>query len=46
MSKTLHRILKYIRAMLEEEVQTLEMELEAKKMLIIALENELDSIST
>jgi len=32
--------------MLEEEVQTLEMELETKKMLIIALENELDSIST
>tara|TARA_R100000353_G_scaffold141260_1_gene100759 strand:+ start:603 stop:743 length:141 start_codon:yes stop_codon:yes gene_type:complete len=46
MSKTLHKILKYIRSMLEEEVQTLEMELETKKMLIIALENELDSIST
>tara|TARA_Y100000592_G_C5238405_1_gene207169 strand:- start:79 stop:213 length:135 start_codon:yes stop_codon:yes gene_type:complete len=42
MTKQLEKILNYIYLMLQEEVETLEMELEAKKMLLDALQKEMN----
>lgn len=41
MTKQLEKIINYIYLMLQEEVSTLEMELEAKKVLLVALEKEM-----
>ena len=40
MTKQLEKILNYIYYMLQEEVETLEIELEAKKMILAALQKE------
>ncbi len=40
MTKQLEKIINYIYLMLQEEVETLEMELEAKKTLLAALQEE------
>jgi hypothetical protein len=42
MTKQLEKILNYIYLMLQEEVETLEIELEAKKMILAALQKEMD----
>ena len=42
MTKQLEKILNYIYLMLQEEVETLEIELEAKKIILAALQKEMD----
>ena len=45
MTKQLEKILNYIYLMLQEEVETLEMELEVKKILLDALQKEMNGYS-
>ncbi len=45
MTQQLEKILNYIYLMLQEEVETLEMESQAKKMILAALQKEMNNYS-